>query len=175
MLDSYEALPIPTAVKNPQANCVEIIHQTLGNMIRTFELEDMDIEEKDPFTQILSNCAWAIRSTIHAVMEATPAQLVFGRDMLFNIAYTIPWKEVAAKRSRAAKLGNKRENSKRTKYTYEVGQKTLLDKGKVQRKVIPKRNDTFTIVRVHDNGTLKIQKGNVLQTVTIRRCTPYFE
>jgi hypothetical protein len=74
LLNSYGVKRRPTTVKNPQANYVERIHQTLGNMIRTYELNEHDFDYDDPWTGILSNCAWAIRSTVHTVMEATPAQ-----------------------------------------------------------------------------------------------------
>ena len=32
-----------TTIKNPQANFVERVHQTLGNMIRTYELENLNL------------------------------------------------------------------------------------------------------------------------------------
>eukprot|EP00957_Ditylum_brightwellii_P006413 487065-Ditylum_brightwellii.AAC.1 len=36
-------------VRNPQANnIIERIHQTIGNMIRSFEVHSTDIDEKDP-------------------------------------------------------------------------------------------------------------------------------
>eukprot|EP00957_Ditylum_brightwellii_P185990 14160104-Ditylum_brightwellii.AAC.1 len=45
----------PTTARNPQANSViERIHHIIGNMIRSFELHDTNIDEKDPWTGILS-------------------------------------------------------------------------------------------------------------------------
>lgn len=38
MLESYDVKATPTTVKNPQANLVERVHQTLGNMIRAKDL-----------------------------------------------------------------------------------------------------------------------------------------
>ena len=69
----------------------------------------------------------------------------------------------------------KRENSKRTKYEYNVGDKVLLDRGEIQRKLIPKRTGPYEIVRIYDNGTIKIRKGIYVQRVSIRRLTPYLE
>ena len=55
-----------TTVKNPQANSVlERIHQVLLNMLRTFELEDRNLDKDDPWTGILSAIAFAVRSTYH--------------------------------------------------------------------------------------------------------------
>jgi len=43
----------PITVRNPQANSIlERIHQTFGNMMRTFELEEIDLPRKDPWSGI---------------------------------------------------------------------------------------------------------------------------
>eukprot|EP00978_Attheya_sp_CCMP212_P045378 scaffold343876_cov75-Attheya_sp.AAC.1 len=77
--DEYHIKCKPITVANPQANAVlERVHQVVGNMIRTFELEDTD--DDDPFDGILSAVAWESRSTYHTTLKATPGQLVFGRD-----------------------------------------------------------------------------------------------
>jgi len=52
------------------------VHQTLGNMIRTYELEKFEFDYNDPWSQLLSNCAWVIRSTVHSVLDATLAQIM---------------------------------------------------------------------------------------------------
>ena len=76
----------PTTSHNPQANAImERIHQVLNNMIRTYELEETELDENNPFDEILSSVVYAIRCTYHTVLQATPAQLVFGRDMILPI------------------------------------------------------------------------------------------
>ena len=45
----------PITTRNPQANSIiERIHQTIGNMIRTFRMHEADIDEADPWSGILS-------------------------------------------------------------------------------------------------------------------------
>jgi preprotein translocase subunit SecA len=44
-------------IKNPQANFVEHVHQTPGNMIHKYELENFEFDYNDPWSQILANCA----------------------------------------------------------------------------------------------------------------------
>jgi hypothetical protein len=44
LLQSYGVKSVSTTVKNPQANLVERVHQTLGNMLRSYELEDHDFD-----------------------------------------------------------------------------------------------------------------------------------
>ena len=53
MKDEYGLTVHACTAKNPQANSVlERIHQVLANMIRTFELEDIYIDEKNPWAGI---------------------------------------------------------------------------------------------------------------------------
>ena len=58
-----------------------------------------------------------------------------------------------------------------------VKDKVLLTKPGVVPKLTDPRTGPFEITKVHDNGTVEIQKGpSVTQTVNIRRLTPpYFE
>jgi hypothetical protein len=72
---------------------VERVHQTLGTMIRTYELENFEFDYNDPWLQMLANCAWAKRSTVHSILDATPVQIVFVRDMLFDLSFTINYSE----------------------------------------------------------------------------------
>eukprot|EP00957_Ditylum_brightwellii_P045049 3417395-Ditylum_brightwellii.AAC.1 len=45
----------PMTARNSQANSIiERIHQIIGNMIQSFEVYDTNIDEKDPWTGILS-------------------------------------------------------------------------------------------------------------------------
>eukprot|EP00957_Ditylum_brightwellii_P125854 9593799-Ditylum_brightwellii.AAC.1 len=63
-------------VRNPQVNSIiERIHQIIGNMIRSFEVHSTDIDDKDPWTGILSAVRVATRATVQIAMQATPMQL----------------------------------------------------------------------------------------------------
>ena len=78
----------PITVRNPQANAiVEWIHQVIGNIIRTFELESNYLNEEDPWTGILTATAFAVRSTYRTTLKKAPNQLVVGHDMIFNIQH----------------------------------------------------------------------------------------
>eukprot|EP00957_Ditylum_brightwellii_P183788 13999315-Ditylum_brightwellii.AAC.1 len=51
----YGVKKTPITTRNPQANSIiKRIHQTIGNMIRSFEVHDTSSNEKDPWTGILS-------------------------------------------------------------------------------------------------------------------------
>ena len=173
LLTSYGIESKPTTVHNPQANFVERVHQTLENMLRTCELERYEFPEQDPWAAILAKCCWAIRSTVHLVLDATPTQLVFGRDMLFDLSARVSVDDLRNKKRAAALQNNQRENSKRVRYRYKEGEAVLLDKIGVKRKLDAPRAGPYNIERVYANGTVKIRKGIVSQKVNIRRISPY--
>jgi len=58
---------------------LERVHQTIGNIIRTFEVNDSDLTIDNPWDGILSATMFALRATYHTTLPATPIQLVFGR------------------------------------------------------------------------------------------------
>ena len=128
MLDSYNIKGVPIMVKNPQANLVERVHQTLGNMIRLHDTENKILDPNDPFTDILCTCMWAIHSTVYTTLKATPGQLVFGRDMIFDLSFKAKWKEIVNNRRKRIQNNNLRENKSRIAHTYNVGDQVLLNR-----------------------------------------------
>jgi hypothetical protein len=49
------------------------------------------MDEKDPWGPFLSSAEYAIQSTFHTTLKATPGQLVFGRDMVLPIKFMADW------------------------------------------------------------------------------------
>lgn len=143
-------------------------------MLRTQELdEEYPFDLNDPWTGILTKCAWAIRSSIHTLMEASPGQLVFGRDMLFDISFIANWQQIKDKRRDSALDNAMRENKKRVYHEYKNGDKVLVSRDKLQRKMNAKRDGPYEVVQVYDNGVIKIRKGIVTEKISIRRLSPY--
>jgi hypothetical protein len=66
-------------VKNPRANGIfECVHQVLGQMLRTAELDMANPVTPDDVDVFLDNAAWAIHSTYHMVLKASPGASIFG-------------------------------------------------------------------------------------------------
>ena len=87
--------------RNPQANAIlERVHQTIGNMIRTWLGEDAEMDEKDPFSGLLTAVAFATRATVHTTLNASPSQLVFGRDAILNINFHADWQSIKARKQK---------------------------------------------------------------------------
>ena len=120
----------PITVRNPQANAiVERVHQTIGNMVRTFELEKFYLDEDDPWKGILSATAFAVRATIHTTLQKTQTQLIFGRDMILNVNHVANWEHIKQRKQRLIEKNNKQENAKRLPHSYKEGDKVLLKRG----------------------------------------------
>ena len=66
MLEDYGIKRKPITKRNPQANAiVERIHQTIGNILRTFRVQEDELDEEDPWGGILSATMFDKRETIH--------------------------------------------------------------------------------------------------------------
>ncbi len=64
---------------------MECIHQVLGQMLRTAEIDMADAVIPNDVDVFLDNTAWVICSTYHMVLKASPGAAIFGCDMLFDI------------------------------------------------------------------------------------------
>jgi len=172
----YNIKKKPASTRNPQSNSIiERVHQTLGDMLRTFELPDSEIEQGTALEGILSAIMFAIRSTYHTTLKATPTQLVFGRDSILNIKFQANWQKIKEFKQKKIIYNNQRENAKRIPHEYKVGDPILIDiKYKTKSKYGKNPYDgPYTIVRVNTNGTVVIKKGPVLETINIRQIKPY--
>ncbi len=64
----------------------------------------------------LSDAAWAIRSTHHTVLKASPGAAIFEQDMLFDIPFVADWKKIGKHRQRLIDLNTAHENEGRIDY-----------------------------------------------------------
>jgi hypothetical protein len=75
MCNNYGIIARPTTNHNPQANSIiEQVHKVVNEMLRSFDLEKENSEEDNPFDYFLQSTAWAIKSTYHTTLQATPCQ-----------------------------------------------------------------------------------------------------
>jgi hypothetical protein len=161
--------------RNPQANAIlERIHATIGNIIRTHQVLDSELDKNDPWSGILAAAMYATRATIHTTLKATPMQLVFGRDAVLNTKFEADWKYIRDRKRKLIEQNNTRENAKRTRHDYVVGDRVLvaakLD-GKYQGDLW---DGPYIIALVNNNGTVRLNRGAYQETINIRRIKPYF-
>ncbi len=73
-------------------------------MAKTVKPSDIDI--------FLSDAAWAVHSTYHTVLKASPGAAIFRREMLFDFLFIADWQKIGEHRQRLTDLYNARENKK---------------------------------------------------------------
>jgi hypothetical protein len=105
----------------------------------------------------------------------TPSQLVFGRDAILNIKFDANWKLIRERKQRAINQNNQMENKKRIPHNFRVGDKVLY-----RVKWVSKYNENpyegpYKIVQVNTNGTVRLKKGAVTDTVNIQLLKLYHE
>ena len=144
-------------------------------MLRTYELEDRDLDPTDPWGEFLQACAFGIRSTHHTTLQASPGKLVFGRDMTHNIPFVEDWNRIKTNKQKLINKSNSLENSKRLNHTYKIGNKVFLTKPGIRRKLSTPKDGPYSILKVHSNGTVKLQRGIIQEKVNIQRLEPFFE
>ncbi len=73
----------PTSIKNPQANAIlKCIHAVFTNMLHTAKLNMAESVNASDIDIFLADAAWAICSTHHTVLKASPGAAIIKRDML---------------------------------------------------------------------------------------------
>ena len=84
LLHSYGVKSIPTAVKKPRANSiVEIIHLTIGDILRTVEFKiNGGNSWSDEIGIILQHVPFALRTSVSTSTGHSLAQMVYNRDMI---------------------------------------------------------------------------------------------
>jgi hypothetical protein len=63
-----------------------MLHTAELDMANSVTLNDVDV--------FLDNAAWAICSTYHMVLKASPGAAIFGCDMLFDIPFLADWQKI---------------------------------------------------------------------------------
>jgi hypothetical protein len=146
---------------------LEHTHAVLRNMLHTSELDMAEMAEMVKASDIdvfLSDAAWAICSTYHTVLKASPGAATFGQVMLFDIPFMADWKKTKLAMT----------NQCRIDVCYKVGQKVLLRKEGILRNVESRwHKKPWFITSVQINGTITVQQGNKIDRMNIRRLKPF--
>ena len=132
------------------------------------------VSESD-IADILTNAAWAICSTYHMVLKASPGAAIFGRDMLFDIPLIADWNKIGDYRQCQADRNTRHEIKTRVDWDYKVGRKVHVHKDGILCKTESRYDsDLWTITSAHTNGTIRVQRRTKSECLNIIRFTPYF-
>jgi hypothetical protein len=174
---TYGITSKPTSIKNPHVNPIlERIHAAFTNMLRTAELDMAESVNSSDIDIFLADATWAICSTYHTVLKASPSAAIFGVDMLFDIPFIGDWKTIGEHRQRLTNHNTDRKNEGRIDYDYKVGQKILVQNEGILRKAQSTwQKDPWTITKVHTNENISVQRRNKEKRLNIRRVKPFVE
>ena len=157
----------PTSIKNPQANSVlECIHQVVSNMLHSELMDDKEQwDAHDPFREILLGITWAICSSYYTMLGATPGQIIYGWDMVFNVPFIYDMEQTHLHKQKQINQNTIQKNRKCQEYNYSVGDKVLIVKDGKLQKVETLREGLHEIIQIFANGTVTIQLDELCITV----------
>lgn len=180
MLESYGIRSSCITSHNPTANSIlERTHQVIANQIRVQNALCCDYSSRldDLQADLLDPIQWAMNSTVHTTLHATPGQLAFNRDMILPFSFLADWNAIRFRHQAQTDRDTFRENRSRIPHCYHQGDHVLLKeptnfRGKLSK---PTRGP-FTIVDsslASVNGTVVIARHNSHERVNIRRLLPF--
>ena len=144
----------------------------MGDMIRTKLVKHH--AHDDPIRDICTAVAYGIRATVHGTTKMTPAQLVFQKDMILRTNVEVNMELIRRRREAAIIHNNTRDNKRRIRYNYQVGDKVLILSGGLDPK-LKLHEGPYPVLRYNkSNGILHIQRKGYVDTIHIRRVRPYF-
>ena len=152
---------------------LEIIHQVLGNLVRNFNIStQIYVDKNDPWTGILAESAFLIRSTNNRQKIYSPGQLIFGRDMIIPIKYRVDWVLLCQKKQMIINRDKTQENRNRVDYDYKVGDDVILTNNTAYKYEMPYKGP-FVITQCFTNGTVNLKCGPTKIRYNIRWINSY--
>ena len=159
--------------RNPQSNAIiEQIHQTIGNIIRTFDV--FNIVKNNPWLGILAAIMFAVRATYHTTLQASSMQLVFGQDSILNIKHFPDWEHIRQRKQLRVNYNNKRKHRLQNNQQYKVDDKMIVKRKKKSKHKLELMGP-FPITQINYNGTVCFQKGIINDATNICRIKPFFD
>jgi hypothetical protein len=96
----------PITAKNPQSNAIcERVHLEMMNILRVRP------DLQDQIETALDYAAYAIRASYHTVLGASPAQMLFGEDMLTRQLHFANWNYLSKQQFMSILQDNERERT----------------------------------------------------------------
>jgi hypothetical protein len=109
-------------------------------------------------------------------LQAIPAQLVFGRDAILNTKFEANWNLIRTQKQKIIRKNNEKENSKRIPHEYKAQDKVLcVGKPTLSKFGSSPWEGPYEIVKVNNNGTVRLKNSVVIETINIRQIKPYHD
>ena len=117
----------PITLESPMSNDIlKQIHQVLGNLVQTFNIQHTYIDKNKLQTRILAAAVFAILSTTNRKKGYSPGQLIFCCDIILSIKHRVDRELIRHQKQTKINRDNTHENKHRVEYDYKVGDKVIL-------------------------------------------------
>ena len=137
---------------------IEWTHQVIGDVSRTFELTNYKFDPYDHCSNLLANASWAMHSTCHAALQATPGQLTFGHDMLLNVKHDANWDAFKKHCQTLIDSRFQTENHHCIDHDWKVGDQALIKASKINRKLNNPAEGPHDALQAFANGKALVQQ-----------------
>ena len=112
MLKDSDIKTVSTSVNSHQANApLEQINQVILNMCVAKDIDDRVFYYIYPRGETIEYIALEIRASYHCDIMAMPGQVVFFKDMIFNLASAVDLQVATDAKQCQVEIDNVRENS----------------------------------------------------------------
>jgi hypothetical protein len=153
-----------TTIKNPQANGIlEQIHQIIGNLLHSSHLVTQDLDTVSAQQELLMPVMWAINTTFHTTLKASPAQLAFNCNMILPTSFATNWDAINNHKQAQSQSAADAKNCKCIPHEFCINNKVLICRdidNPYLGKLATSTQGPFKIIDVQQlpiNGTILIQ------------------
>ena len=108
-----------------------------------YDIQNNYLEYYDPWSSILAATDFSVQITYHTTLQATPVQLIFGRDMILNTPFIADWKDIRLLKQKIIYNNNQLENKNRKPHIYRIWDKVLVR----NKKQISMRSRTWALIQ----------------------------
>ena len=170
IINDYGITVNPITSRNPQSKAIlERVHQTVGNILRTFKVQNMVLTKM--YSSLHHVCLKGYGTHYYSIHSCSV--YIWTR---FNKLTS--WHRLGIIRKRKQDLineGNKRENCYWINHTYKQVDKVLLKNAWKTKFNQHAYIGPYVITAIRNNGTVSARKGIVTDKFNIQNPTPYKE
>jgi hypothetical protein len=172
-----------TTVKNSQANGIlKCTHQVIGNLLHSSRLVAQDLDTVSAQQELLMPVMWAINTTFHMTLKASPAQLAVSHNMIIPTSFAANWYAINSRKQAQLQSAANAENCKCIPHEFCINDRVIIHRdigNPYLGKLAKPTQGPFKIINVQQlpiNGTVLIQRSPTsVEHINIRQLLPFFE
>ena len=84
------------------------------------------LDKDEPWSGILAAISFTLRSTCHTMLQATPVQRTFGRDMALHTPFFADWEAIRRRKKQLIENNSQNVNKNSKMHIYKVRERVLV-------------------------------------------------